>query len=449
MKTLYFLWSLCFCLSVNGQVTFIIESLPNNHDQTKDIYIAGSFNNWSPSDENSKLTDGAITIQATQPVEYKFTLGSWDLVETTASGADVGNRKYDPASGKDTVLITIMGWKQTQDSKPLADNIILHNDFDIPQLNRTRDVWVCLPPNYDSESKNYPVLYMHDGQNLFDASLAFSGEWGVDETIEKLSKNHGMDLIAVGIANGGSYRITEYAPWVNAEYGGGEGEAYTEFLVETLKPFIDENYRTKTSSFHTGIMGSSLGANISIYAGLKHPDVFSRVGAMSPALWFHPELFDLNYQDPDKKIQKIYMNAGTREPASVTSNMLKLRRELIAESYAYSQIKASSTPNHGHNEAHWRSTLEQSLLWLFDDGQYSNVENGNSYAVHATDEDLTVFGDSASAIASLTIYNIVGQVKQVNSVILGESTDLNFDDSGLFVVDINDEFGKYSFRILK
>ncbi|MFY0608272.1 MAG: alpha/beta hydrolase [Cyclobacteriaceae bacterium] len=445
-----FLYIVCLsgALSSLAQVTIIVDQLPTNHNDEDAIYLAGSLNSWSPGDDQYKLTDRTITIQTTQAFEYKFTLGSWDQVETTTSGGDVQNRKYDPSKDGDTVLVSIAGWKAAVSNTSLPDNIT-HHEMDIPQLNRKRDVWVCLPPNYDSESAAYPVVYMQDGQNLFDASLSFSGEWGADETIARLSKEHGLDLIVVGIANGGAYRISEYAPWVNAEYGGGEGEAFTEFLVETLKPFIDGNYRTKPSSFHTGIMGSSLGANISLYAGLKHPDVFSRVGAMSPALWFNPELFALDYHSTQRRAQKVLMNAGSREPSSVTSNMLKMKRALLADGYGSTQIHTSVTRNHGHNEAHWRATLEKSLLWLFRDAQFTNVPNGNSYAAHASGDRLTIFGDSAAAMATLKVYNMVGKEMQANSVMLSESTELIFDQSGLFAVVIEDELGKYTLRVLK
>ena len=135
---------------------------------------------------------------------------------------------------------------------------------------------------------------MHDGQNLFDSSMSYSGEWSVDETLNKLYSEKNLKLIVVGIDNGESKRLDEYSPWKNKKYGGGEGEAYTKFIVETLKPYIDDNYKTLKDKNNTAIIGSSMGGLVSHYAGLKYPKVFGKIGVFSPAFWFAPEVTEFS-----------------------------------------------------------------------------------------------------------------------------------------------------------
>ena len=132
---------------------------------------------------------------------------------------------------------------------------------------------------------------MHDSQNLFDNYYSFAGEWGIDETLNSLFNAGDYGCIVVGVDNGGVERINEYSPWVNASYGGGDGDKYARFIVETLKPYIDQNYRTSPEREKTGIMGSSMGGLISFYIGLKYQEVFSKIGIFSPSFWFSKECY--------------------------------------------------------------------------------------------------------------------------------------------------------------
>ena len=131
--------------------------------------------------------------------------------------------------------------------------------IEAPQLKTSRKIWLYLPKNYESSTKKYPVIYMHDAQNLFDAKTSFAGEWNVDEKLDSLS----AQVIVVGIENGGDKRLEELTPYKNEKYGGGNAEKYLEFIVNTLKPEIDKKYRTKTDTKNTTIMGSSLGGLVS------------------------------------------------------------------------------------------------------------------------------------------------------------------------------------------
>ncbi len=163
-----------------------------------------------------------------------------------------------------------------------------YESFIIPQLNRERRIWMYLPPDYEVSNEAYPVVYMHDAQNLFDETTSYSGEWSVDETLDRLFKDKNLKLIVVGIDNGGEKRLDEYSPWKNEKYGGGEGDAYLDFVVNTLKPYIDNNFNTLKDKTNTAIIGSSMGGLISHYAALKYPEVFGKIGVYSPAFWFSP-----------------------------------------------------------------------------------------------------------------------------------------------------------------
>ena len=156
------------------------------------------------------------------------------------------------------------------------------NDFYIPQLKTKRRVWIYLPSEYENSQKHYPVLYMHDGQSLFDDSLSYDGSWHVDK------KTTGIIIVAVD--NAGKNRMREYNPW---EDMGGRGLLYADFIVHTLKPYIDNNFRTMPQREHTGIIGSSMGAYISTYIALKNQDVFSKIGLLSPVYWLYTELLDV------------------------------------------------------------------------------------------------------------------------------------------------------------
>ena len=174
-------------------------------------------------------------------------------------------------------------------TRPAGGNVVGHvrvlAAVRSPQLGNARDIHVYLPPSYRSSGRHYPVIYMHDGQNLFDHELSYAGEWGVDETMERLAPE-GIEAIVVAIPNMGGERTGEYSPWRDPRAGGGRGDAYLDFIIDTLKPRIDRRFRTRRERDHTGIAGSSMGGLISLYAFLRHPGIFGFCGAMSPSLWF-------------------------------------------------------------------------------------------------------------------------------------------------------------------
>jgi predicted alpha/beta superfamily hydrolase len=194
----------------------------------------------------------------------------------------------------------------------VVGNVQVLKELLSPQLGNRRDVFVYLPPSYTQTEQRYSVIYMHDGQNLFDAATSFAGEWQVDETMEALS-HEGLEAIVVGIPNMGARRLDEYGPFRDPQRGGGQGEQYLAFIVETLKPLIDRDFRTYPDRAHTGILGSSMGGLISLYAFFRYPEVFGFVGALSPSLWFADAAILPYLRQAPFTPGRIYLDVGTGE----------------------------------------------------------------------------------------------------------------------------------------
>ncbi|GEP51321.1 hypothetical protein FNO01nite_19930 [Flavobacterium noncentrifugens] len=233
--------------------------------------------------------------------------------------------------------------------------------IDAPQLHSTKKIWVYLPKNYKASAKKYPVIYMHDAQNLFDAKTSFVGEWNVDESLDSLN----AQVIVIGIEHGNDKRIDELTPYKNAKYGGGNADAYLEFIVKTLKPEVDKKYRTKTNANNTAIMGSSLGGLVSYYAALKYPEVFGKAGVFSPSFWFSDEIYKLT--ENTKKIKtKIYFLCGDNEDAEMIPDMKKTEK-LLDEKRCYCLHLTKETIVKGgqHNEKLWREHFVNAYLCLF------------------------------------------------------------------------------------
>ena len=298
MKVLSLILTLFFGLNLMAQVTIIVDEIPEDTPKEASIFISGGFEDWTGGQDQYKLKQKGGTYQITLPTSenllFKFTQGSWQSAECNSKGEAIDNRNYVFDTSNDTIHVQIQGWSNSFDIENVStalDNVsIISENFQIPQLNRGRKVWLYLPPDYYTSNASYPVVYMHDGQNLFDKKTAYSGEWNADETMNRLFRDKNLKVIIVGIDHGGDKRLDEYSPWVNDKYGGGEGDQYLEFITNTLKPFIDTNYNTLTDKENTAIIGSSMGGLISHYAGLKYPNIFGKIGVYSPAFWFAPEI---------------------------------------------------------------------------------------------------------------------------------------------------------------
>lgn len=244
---------------------------------------------------------------------------------------------------------------------------ILKKEFIIDGLNNiSHKVWLYLPPNYESSSERYPVIYMHDAQNLFDNTTSFVGEWGVDETLNDLYKNTGKGFIVIGIENGGEKRIEEYTPWKNEKYGGGKGAIYIKFIAKKLKPFIDQNYRTKHVANQTAIIGSSLGGLISFYGGLEYPDVFGKVGALSTSFWFSNKVIDFAKEKGKQTQTKLYLLIGEKEVATMIHDTLNMEKLLIELGFPKENIKSKVAVGGQHKESFWRAEFLETVKFLYN-----------------------------------------------------------------------------------
>ncbi|MHA6727253.1 alpha/beta hydrolase [Chryseobacterium sp. A301] len=244
---------------------------------------------------------------------------------------------------------------------------ILSENFEIPQLNRERRIWIYLPPSYTSSNKKFPVLYLHDGQNLFDKATSYAGEWGVDETLNTLSKEGYAESIVVGIDNGGEKRMDELSPFKNEEYkAGGSGDEYLAFVVETLKPYIDSHYRTKASRKNTTLGGSSLGALISVYGGVKYPDTFGNILAFSSAFWFNREPLMTYIKESDHSLrkQRYYFIEGEKESFDMGKDTSKVITLLKEKGVKTKNVFYKVHPDGKHNEAYWNREFPGAYKWL-------------------------------------------------------------------------------------
>jgi len=369
---------ICLCLLLIqtllfGQikVTFITDKIATLKTSNQSLFLAGDFNNWNAADTAWKMhLDGAGRYQLTRTIQkgnysFKITKGSWDGVECDESGKDIANR--DITIEDDTIIVmNVKGWKDDHPVEPKkhtasANVHIISENFDIPQLGRQRRIWIYLPADYATSRKKYPVIYMHDGQNLFDEYTSGYGEWGIDEIMDKLPATD--ESIIVGIDHGGDYRITEYDPY-DSKYGKGRGDDYVDFLVSTLKPYIDKNYRTKKDVKHTTIAGSSMGGLISIYAILKFPNVFGNAGVFSPAFWIAPDIYQFAQQKSLPANARIYFVCGDIEDKTMVSDMKKMVDILQAKGIDEANVPTVIMQGEKHNEKQLNKDFPAFYSWL-------------------------------------------------------------------------------------
>lgn len=364
---------------VQAQVTRIeIKDIPGNTASSNEIYAAGSFNNWNPKDEKFKFQKddtGNYFIElklANGNYEYKITRGGWDKVECKKGGAEIANRVLKVESDI-TIQITVEEWTdnipaKTKKSTASKNVKIIDTAFHIPQLNRMRRVLIYLPDNYATSGKRYPVMYLHDGQNVFDDATSYAGEWGIDEYLDSTKASQ---CIVVAIDNGGNKRMNEYCPYdftlnpLKPKENKGEGVQYVDFLAKTLKPFIDKKYRTLKNKKNTFTTGASMGGLISLYAVLKYPKVFGGAGVFSPSVWICKEdLLKLVKTTGKKANSKIYFYCGKLEGPGMVPDMLKAFEELAAVSK--SKMTTVIRNDGKHNEPTWRKEFPFFYEWIMN-----------------------------------------------------------------------------------
>ena len=335
------------------------------------IFIAGSFNNWDPGEPKyalQKLDSNQWEILLKNlpkgTLNYKFTQGQWDTEEVTATGENMGNNTLQIEKDY-TLHINIYGWKNMsskQKKHTVSKNVYpIKDSIYIPQLARYRKIAVYLPSNYKTSNERYPVLYMHDGQNLFDEYIAPFGEWGIDEALDTLQKQTGKYAIVVAIDHGNEKRITEYNFEDNTKYGAAEGKKYVDFVANTLKPFIDKIYRTKKGKSHTAVAGSSLGGLISTYAILKYPAIFGTAGVFSPAFWIAPSIDSLTNSISKKTSNRFWFYAGEKESSDMILDMERVKNNIQKNNK--NDLSFNVDAIGAHNEQSWRKWFPAFYKW--------------------------------------------------------------------------------------
>ena len=252
-----------------------------------------------------------------------------------------------------------------------------HPQFHSQFLPTDRDVTVYLPPGYDeSPERDYPVLYLHDGQNLFDPLTSFvpGRTWRVAETADAVIGAGEIEpLIIVGIANTGENRLAEYTPTRDWRMGGGDAQRYGDLLANELLPFIAETYRVKAGAHHTGLGGSSLGGLVTLYLGLRHPGVFGRLAVMSPSVWWnHKSIVGyVNERGPGILHKpRIWLDVGDSEGRRTLADAELLEKRLLANGWR-TGVDLHYERVHGgtHDEAAWALRVGPMLRFLFPQQQ--------------------------------------------------------------------------------
>lgn len=363
-----------------------VVTVPQDTPGGETVYLSGDdpqMGNWDGAGfelqpHGGNVHEGELDVVRGAQIQFKATRGSWQTVEKNNFGGEIDNRFVVADKDKD-VPVVIAAWANglPQQIEPtLTGDIRRHDNFRSAILNNDRTLLVYLPPGYEDDAdRRYPVLYMHDGQNIFDASTSFAGvEWGVDEAAERLIDAGTIEpIIIVGIYNNAD-RMREYSPGPADQ----RGTSYTRFVVEEVIPFINRTYRVDPDRDKTGTAGSSLGGLISLYLAHEYPGVFGRCGVVSPSLGWQDRALLTRIEQGDKawlRGCRIWVDMGTAEggtapPSRETTLAVAHARDLAelldraglirGEGYEYLEIEGGR-----HNEQAWAGRIDRILTYLY------------------------------------------------------------------------------------
>ena len=375
--------------------------------QGTNVSIGSNLNTWNPKDTEwfaIQLDDTHFSLVVSldkeyigQDIEYKWTLqypnsngNGWEYSEISSGSSLFGNRKYTIKETDNMINDNVSFPSEPEEVKStLTCGKLETFEMSMPQFSdgRKRTIRVWLPDGYDAEDgeKKYSVLYMHDGQNLFDAATSFLGEWEVDESLTKLMKAGYESTIVVGIDNGASERFNELSPkWKLSALGNGyisapAGDKYADFIVNTVKPYVDEHFNTKPQREHTGVGGSSMGGIMSLYMAMEYADVFDYGIIFSPALHVYQddalEKFLDKYDFASMQdLPKLYLFAGAKtggsqpgspyDEACITKYVDIIKNSLTGKSYPNGKIGTLIDQNAYHIESDWAKNFPTAMQWL-------------------------------------------------------------------------------------
>lgn len=380
LLVLVFSVGLCAAANLN-----LVVSAPSNTPDDAKICITGNHNllsNWDGKGVALKeIGPSLFAFSGNFPegsvIEFKFSRGSFATIEKTAQGFEIPNRKIVVKAGKQiNERMTVEAWADQLATQNPGNKPVITGDYRIIKdvaskfLDQKRNVIVWLPASYAKsagKSKRYPVIYMHDGGNLFDPTTSFGGQdWGVDEAMtEGIKAGKLGDAIIVGIGNTAD-RMGEYTPFPDPKHKGGNGENYAKFLVEELKPIIDKDFRTLTDRSNTFIGGSSLGGLISLYIGISQPKVFSGIIAMSPSIWWaNGGIIDWLLKNKIASWNgKIWMDMGTSEGEEAISFSRKLAEAVNKSAPGFKGLNYQEFGGGTHSESSWNQRMHLPLQYL-------------------------------------------------------------------------------------
>ena len=349
--------------------------LTTDEDDLRPVYISGNFNNWHTQDTNfemEKIGNGlyhykfAPDFVYPDELLYKFTKGDWSEVEIDKYGNRTENRVCKEHNGvrKEHVDKWRKNWL------PFKPNFLpkvhlISEEFEIPQLNKTRRVWALLPHDYEESTETYPVLYLQDAQNLFNEKAKY-GNWEIDKKLAVMSEYKIGKIIIIAVEHAEQDRIKEYNVGKTV-LGVNKRKKYIRFITDTLKHFVDKTFRTKTEREYTGIGGSSMGGLVSVFSGLMYPEVYGKLMIFSPSLWVIPKMDFTNIDFSEPSDTKIYLYAGGDESATMIDHVKKFKKNMIENEFVSSKmkIKLSINMQGKHNEIYWSDEFPIAIEWLF------------------------------------------------------------------------------------
>jgi len=359
--------------------THTLRILARVQAETEKVYVTGNLAEWGPwnpaKHAMTSVSEGqyeaTVTVPKGSEIEFKITAGSWDTEAVSCAGRVPPNYMIT-VNNDTTMVVEVPRFKsgpvdlfETIDEAKVLGTLIRKADVKSEFLRNPRDIYVWLPPGYEESDARYPVIYMHDGQNLFDPrGLPGGVDWGVDEVIVELVAQKKMAAaIVVGISNTMDRR-REYAP-------GPVGDGYARFVVEELIPSINSEYRTLTGPQNTTVAGSSMGGLISLYLGWKHPEVFGQAGCFSTFLGENDfeHLREMEHMGAPSKGVRFYFDYGTAESDDARYSFRKgqsaLNEFLLSKGFEEGKnFRVVIEEGAKHNEAAWRKRLPAALEWL-------------------------------------------------------------------------------------
>jgi predicted alpha/beta superfamily hydrolase len=348
--------------------------LTTDEDDARPVYIAGNFNNWRTQDKEfmmEKIGNSLYHYKFSHDFDfpskllYKFTKGDWSEVEIDAEGNRTENRSTLHHTGiqKEHVARWRKNWLPFKQSF-LPQVLLISDEFEIPQLNKTRKIWALLPHDYDTSDERYPVMYLQDAQNLFNEGSGM-GNWEIDKKLAVMSEYKIGKIIIIAIEHAEEDRIKEYNVGKTV-LGKGQGKKYIRFVTDTLKPYVDSNFRTKKEREFTGIGGSSMGGLVSVFSGLRNPEIYGKLMIFSPSLWVIPDL-KIKPKKATSADTKIYLYAGGDESTTMIEHIKKFKEDLIASTFIKdkSNINLSINRQGKHSETYWSDEFPKAIEWLF------------------------------------------------------------------------------------